>query len=138
MHDPNSHRRPQSLSQLARRVRITSKVGRTKLRYAQMDDWQRHSHSYRVRLTYKRRIYSFDYFMGLALAHEPAAYDTLESLLSEAQCGDNSFEEFCAELGYDTDSRKAEATYKACHKTRQALQRFLGDDFNLFMDASRD
>ncbi len=40
----------------------------------------------------------------------PTAYDVLVSLTSYEV---GSFEDFCGEFGYDTDSRKAEKTYKA-------------------------
>lgn len=40
----------------------------------------------------------------------PTAYDVLASL-QKYDCG--SFEDFCSEFGYDTDSRTAEKTYKA-------------------------
>jgi len=36
--------------------------------------------------------------------------------LSDAHSGKETFEDFCGEFGYDTDSRKAENTYNACKK----------------------
>ncbi len=41
---------------------------------------------------------------------EPTAYDVLASLTTYDP---DTFEEFCSSYGYDTDSRKAEKTYKA-------------------------
>lgn len=41
---------------------------------------------------------------------EPMAYDVLASLTTYDP---DTFEEFCSSYGYDTDSRKAEKTYKA-------------------------
>ncbi len=40
----------------------------------------------------------------------------LECFLSDATAGDMRFDDFCGEFGYDTDSRKAEKTYKECIK----------------------
>lgn len=40
----------------------------------------------------------------------------LQSVLMDAQCGQETFEDFCSELGYDTDSRRALDTYLACQK----------------------
>lgn len=38
----------------------------------------------------------------------------VECLLSDAQSGSLSFEHFCSEFGYDSDSRSAQATHNAC------------------------
>jgi hypothetical protein len=37
--------------------------------------------------------------------------------------GDYTFEEFCSELGYDTDSRTAEKIYKKCKKQLEKLNK---------------
>lgn len=42
---------------------------------------------------------------------QPSAYSILACLESH---NPGTFEEFCAECGYDTDSRKAEKTWRAC------------------------
>lgn len=44
-------------------------------------------------------------------AIEPSAYDILAAL---HPISSDTFEDFCAEFGYDTDSRRAEITYRAC------------------------
>lgn len=43
----------------------------------------------------------------------PTAYDLLSCL---QQHDPGTFEDFCSEYGYDTDSRKAEKTYNACRE----------------------
>ena len=49
-------------------------------------------------------------------------------ILDDGASGDMDFEDFCSEFGYDTDSRKAERTHKACQRTRAKLARvFTGD-----------
>jgi hypothetical protein len=58
-------------------------------------------------------------------------------LLSDASAGEQSFEEFCLEFGYDPDSRKAERIHKACEKTARELRRLLGDDFETFLYSDR-
>jgi len=50
---------------------------------------------------------------------------------------DSDFEEFCSEFGYDTDSRKAENTHKACLKVGENIKRLLGDDYDDFLQADR-
>lgn len=49
------------------------------------------------------------------------AYDVL-ACITKADPG--SFEDFCSEYGYDTDSRKAEKTYKAVVQEWKKVERF--------------
>lgn len=60
------------------------------------------------------RTMSFPFYGG-ALA-EPTADDVAESLELDAIALDMPFEEWAADLGYDSDSRRALATYEACRK----------------------
>lgn len=56
--------------------------------------------------------------------YAPCAASVLYSLLSEARLGaDNTFDDFCSELGYDTDSRRALETYLACQEINTKLQK---------------
>jgi hypothetical protein len=52
----------------------------------------------------------------------------LDCLAMDASTIENSrdFEEFARELGYDTDSRKAERAYDACKRQARDLERLLG------------
>lgn len=60
---------------------------------------------------------------------EPKAADVLDCLASDASSVENtSFEDWCDEMGWDSDSRKAERTYKACQHGAKRLKAFLGDD----------
>ncbi len=61
---------------------------------------------------------------------KPELADVVSSLLSDAQSGQMSFDEFCGEFGYDSDSRKALATWEACVSTAGPLRRVLGVDFD--------
>lgn len=58
---------------------------------------------------------------------EPKAKDVLDCLASDASSADESFEDWASNYGYDTDSRKAERTYKAVQRSAARLQKFLGD-----------
>lgn len=49
-------------------------------------------------------------------------YSILSCIRSDYYCP-NSFEEFCSELGYNTDSRKALRTFEACREQSFKLQR---------------
>jgi len=52
--------------------------------------------------------------------------EAIECILSDALSGFEAFDDFCDSLGYDTDSRKAEGTWKACQKSRDKVMRLTG------------
>jgi hypothetical protein len=61
---------------------------------------------------------------------KPTAADILDCLASDCSGIDNArgFEDWASDYGYDTDSRKALATYEQCVKQAAELQRLLGRD----------
>lgn len=126
------------LKTLAATVGCTSEYGRTRKPWDQYDDWQKQAHPYRVTLTYQRRRLTVDFWMGQANTHEPDAGGVLDCLLSDAQAGEQTFEDFCSELGYDPDSRKAERTWKLCRAGAPKLRRLLGADYETFLYADRN
>ena len=126
-----------TLKQLAKRVRLSVTYG-AKLAYDRQDDWQRRANGYRCTLRYRGRRYAFDFWQGVGIGGDPTAEGCLDCLLSDAQAGGQSFEEFCREFGYDPDSRKAEATWRECRRTAVGMRRLLGDDFAAFLSADRD
>lgn len=85
-----------------------------------------------------RKIIETDYMQGIGHApsyqfrptRPPSLLDVCHSLGLDAQAGSASFEEFCADFGYDTDSRKARKTWKACRKTAYKLGRELTESIN--------
>jgi len=58
----------------------------------------------------------------------PELDTVLDCLRSDAESWENArnFEDFCAEFGYDTDSRKAEGIYRACGEVAKELKFLLG------------
>ena len=54
----------------------------------------------------------------------PPAAGVLYSVLLDAEAADQPFEYWCADLGYDTDSRKALDLYLQCQTTGVKLYRF--------------
>ena len=60
----------------------------------------------------------------------PTLEDVLDCLISDASGIENntSFEEWCRNYGYDTDSRKAERTYRVITRQARQLKRVLGND----------
>lgn len=58
-----------------------------------------------------------------AKPQEPHPADVLYSLILDASAVGQSFASWCADFGYDPDSRKAEATYRACQENADKLTR---------------
>jgi hypothetical protein len=67
---------------------------------------------------------------GPALKDPPELAGVLDCLASDASGVENArtFEEWCAEYGYDADSRAAERTYNAVAQQTEALRSLLGAD----------
>ncbi|RLI64159.1 MAG: hypothetical protein DRO67_04560 [Candidatus Asgardarchaeum californiense] len=61
---------------------------------------------------------------------KPTLVDVMHSLILDSSVVINycDFEEFASDMGYDTDSRRAEQTYNACLKIGIFLQATLGKD----------
>lgn len=53
----------------------------------------------------------------------PSAAGVLHSLMMDGRAIDDSFIVWCEDFGYDTDSRKALATYEACCETGRKMQK---------------
>jgi hypothetical protein len=71
------------------------------------------------------------FFQGMAHTKAPSAADVLSCLLSDASVEDaTSFEDWCSDFGYDTDSRQAEKTYRDCLFQTKELRAFLGEHFD--------
>ena len=71
---------------------------------------------------------------------EPKALDVIHSLVSDSDVLDaGGFESWARDLGYDTDSRKAEAIYRACLETALKLRAAIGDaGLSALRDAFQD
>lgn len=94
------------------------------------------SDGWTVTLKCQRRQMTVPFYTGMGSTNDPDAEMVLECLLSDASVEYNrSFEDWAGDLGYDTDSRKAEKIYKACLKIAKKLHALLGDDFDTFMEA---
>lgn len=63
----------------------------------------------------------------------PSLYDVLTVVASEGTMETNTLEDFCNELGFDIDSRRAYKTYKALLKYQKNLEKVFDiDDLYLF------
>ena len=67
----------------------------------------------------------------------PDAASVLDCLLSDASSAESTFEDWCSDLGCDSDSRKALATYLECQKVARQLRDFLGAKLTEYMEAER-
>jgi hypothetical protein len=102
----------------------------------EINQWGDGSHHYRVTLTYDGRSMSTCYHMGSAHTKGPKLLNVLDSLFLDSDCGAD-FEDFCANSGYDTDSRRAERTYKACVSIGIRLRKVLGADYDAIQEYVR-
>lgn len=58
----------------------------------------------------------------------PPIKDVLYSLALDSDCIDYSFEDWAANYGYDSDSRKAESIYRECQSIANKMQRMFSAD----------
>lgn len=89
--------------------------------------WQ--EYHYKSTLKYKKKQMTIYFSMGIGLGYEPKVEEVLNCLASDSSSVENEdFENWCRNLGYDTDSRKAEKIYKICQKQAEKLEKFLGEE----------
>lgn len=66
----------------------------------------------------------------------PDPVDVVQSMLSDAT--GESFESFCSDMGLDTDSRKALATWEACRESERVMRSIFGNAFDKAQDLARE
>lgn len=101
------------------------------------DDWDRGSRHWKVTLSRPdyaypghRRTLTVPFHTGSGLGPKPPkAVQVLACLLLDATgvAWGQSFEDWAGEYGYDTDSRKAEETYRQVIRQTEELRNFLLD-----------
>lgn len=85
--------------------------------------------------------YAFPFYMGTGLKGKaPTAEEALSCLTSDAAGTlETPFEEWCANYGYNDDSRRAESVYEACKRSALDLLALLGrEEFNELMDETNE
>lgn len=92
------------------------------------DDWSRSAFHYKTVLKRKNKQMTVYFSKGSALTEEPTVEEVLNSIAmdSVSYLNGDSFEDFCSEFGYDTDSRRAEKTYNAVIRQGEKAENFLG------------
>lgn len=64
------------------------------------------------------------------LVKAPKLEDVLYCLFSDSSAHEEAFEDWCDNLGYDTDSIKAKKTYDACVENFHKLKKALGSKYS--------
>lgn len=77
-----------------------------------------------VTLRHGRRRMSFPYYGG-GMASDPTADDVVECIALDDYATGSTFQEWCDEFGYDSDSRRAEALYRSAAKLGARWRRFI-------------
>jgi hypothetical protein len=92
-------------------------------------DWRDANH-FKVTLRHKGRQLTTYFSQGYGISGEPDAESVLSNLALDAASYENarSFEEWAGEYGYDTDSRKAERTYRLIGQQAAKLKNLLGEE----------
>jgi len=137
-HGEPKKRRPMEteLERLCLKYRITARSV-----YGAADPWPdewagRKCHPWTVTLSWRGPqgkskepiMITVSFFQGPAHEHPPTAADVLGSLLLDASAEGVGFEDWCTDLGYDSDSTKAARTYRECLLLALKVRAFLGND----------
>ena len=119
-------------------VTITAKLIENGVNFPNTGDKTLHN-KFRVKVTTNQGSASFDFYdsmhnytKGITTLSDGELLSTLECFLSDAVAANDSFEGFCSNFGYDTDSRSAERVYKACQKSLKKAERIFADVTDTF------
>ena len=104
----------------------------------QMADMPYGSNHWRVTFRMGRKRMTTPFSQGPAIQKEPTAADVFNCLLSDASYGDQSFDDFCGDMGYDTDSRNAERIHKNVTRMTRKLRQFLGGAYDAALACDRE
>lgn len=97
-------------------------------------EWQRRATKWRCTLTLDGRRMSVLIYMGPAHGNRPPKVDeVLELLASNAAAAKEDFAEFCANRGYDPDSRRVELVWKTCKSLATRLKRLFVDEYEALL-----
>ena len=93
-------------------------------------DWQQNAHGYTCVLRYNRKKMTVDFWMGQE--REPTEAEVINCLLSDSSARVLTFEEWCREYGYSSDSIAVKRSYRLCVRQGVKVERLLGEDYKLF------
>jgi hypothetical protein len=109
-------------------------------------EWKHYAYSVGVRLNhnvmppipYKLGVGHVVKAKGCTLLKPPQVADVIYSLVMDSPAADTTFEDWCSEFGYDTDSRKALETYLLCQENGVKIRKLLGKHFAAVRDAAQN
>lgn len=81
------------------------------------NDWQETANKWLIKIAGQ----SFDYYTGSGITKSPDYDSVMACLVRDAEALNHTFENWANELGYDTDSRKAYATWEECCNNARKL-----------------
>ena len=114
----------QQANDFATKHNIKLKINRTTYGYHFEEDEQKR-YIFNCTLTRNRKRYTFNFGQSFAAGNiKPTMYDILTCL---TKYDPETFENFCSEYGYNTDSIKALNTYKAVKREFNGVNRLFGD-----------
>ena len=94
------------------------------------DGWEHHAYVLEL-VNQQGRTLETEWRQGLGIETSPTdtPAEVLDALVSDAWSVESArdFDDWALDFGYDTDSRKAFATYEACQRIAEDLATFLGD-----------
>ena len=89
---------------------------------------EKHGIDYSVKLRNAKHEYNFHFWDSIANKEQgktPSEYDILACLIPTYE---NTFEDFCLAVGYDTDSTTALKTFEACKKQTTELKKLFTEE----------
>lgn len=92
-----------------------------------------YANKYNVRISYQKRSGVFEFTDSVANTNEGKELekkDVLYCLVMDYTSDTENFEDFCNELGYDTDSIKALNIFNAVKKNSEKMKRIFGPVLN--------
>lgn len=97
----------------------------------QTDDWDKDAKHYLCKLSKDDETVEIEFSQGSAHKEPPTLPELMECLREDVRVGpewDRGFEDWCANYGYEEDSRKAERIYAHCVELREKMLRLLGEE----------
>lgn len=122
-----------SFEQFANTIGLTM-VAEWAIENPNIPEWRDANH-WKITLSVKGHGSRVIYFsMGFGLGNrKPTIPEVLESVQMSVSIANDPFEIWCADYGYDPDSRKAERTYRACQSLADTLTYLFGDHYQTFL-----
>lgn len=87
------------------------------------DQWDAAASHWRITIKRGRRSFAIYFSQGSAYTSEPDLQDVINAVLLDADSANDDFESWADRFGFDPDSRRAYAAWKACQRTAAKLDR---------------